>query len=466
MRSIIVFFIAMFAFGFSLEAQTAPENILSFEEFLGYVKKYHPIMKQADIVLSSGEANLLKARGGFDPKIEVDYDRKKFKGTEYYDTFYSTFKVPTWYGVEFKANFENNTGYYLDPSLTVPEDGLYSAGVSFSLAQGLLIDERMATLKKAKYFKDQTAAERNLLVNNLLFEASKAYFNWLQAATEQDIYTTSLQNAKQRYEAVVLSVEEGDKAAIDATEARITYQNRELGLEAANLHMQKARLELSNYLWVNDIPMEVQPDVMPELPSVDSLKASLALKNLDNDDALLQLHPKVLSLDAKIGQLDIDKFYKKTKLLPKLDLQYNFLTQDVDQINSFNTANYKAFVNFSMPLFLRKERGDLRLANLKLEDAKLDRVNSVLKIKNKAEAIQAELTSLETQNALIKNIVQDYETMVKAEERKFALGDSSLFLINSREQKLIDAQLKENDLLTKQLVAVAKLYNSLGLTIE
>lgn len=465
---IYLFFIGLSCCSFRVQSQTqieAQTQILSFEEYLGYVKKYHPVMKQADLVLSSGEANLLKARGGFDPKIEVDYSRKKFKGTEYYDVFNTTFKVPTWYGIEFKANYDNNTGYYLDPSLTVPEDGLYSAGVSFSLAQGLLIDDRMATLKKAKFFKSQTEAERNLLINDVLFEASKAYFYWLQAVTELQIYESFLENAKIRMDAVARHVSEGAEPEIDLTEARITYQNRQLGLEAANLYVRKASLALSNYLWINDIPMELQDGILPERPSVQTLQSSLLIENLQNNSELLEAHPKVQSLDAKIGQLGVDQFLKKTKLLPKLDLQYNFLTQDVDRLDSFNTANYKAYVNFSMPLFLRKERGDLRLSKLKLQDAKLDRMNTVLKIQNKAESIQAEITSLDTQNELVRSMVTDYETMVKAEERKFEVGESSLFLINSREQKLIDAQLKENDLITKRLEAVAKLYNSLGLSI-
>ena len=57
--------------------------VLGFNEYLGYVKKYHPIARQAQLTISIGQANLMKARGGFDPKVEVDYERKKFKGDEY-----------------------------------------------------------------------------------------------------------------------------------------------------------------------------------------------------------------------------------------------------------------------------------------------------------------------------------------------------------------------------------------------
>ena len=52
--------------------------------------------------------------------------------------------------------------------------------------------------------------------------------------------------------------------------------------------------------------------------------------------------------------------------------------------------------------------------------------------------------------------------LLKGEERKFFLGESSLFLINSREQSLITSQLKENEINVKRLSAMAKLFNVLG----
>lgn len=461
-----LFLVLSFLFAEVITAQEEVEDlvqVLTFEEYLGFVKTHHPLLKQAELTLQSGEANLLKARGGFDPKIEVDYDRKKFKNTEYFDQFNATFKIPTWYGIEFKANFEENTGEFLNPDLTVPEDGLYSAGVSFSLAQGFLINERMATLKKARFFEQRSRADRDLLVNEVLFEASKAYFQWLEANNEQNIYQSFLSNAEIRLNAVKQSVRAGDKAAIDSVEAGITLQNRQLNLEAASLKRRKASLAASNFLWFNGVPMEVQDGVVPVMPELAVLEEILFIEGITDPNAMLANHPKLQSMDAKINSLRVDRSLKRNKLLPKIDLQYNFLSPEWDRINTFNTANYKAFVNFSFPLFLRKERGDARLANLKLQDANFARISMELTLQNKIAAVATEIQSLDTQNQLIDTIIGDYETMVRAEERKFFLGESSLFLINSREQKLIDAQLKGNELVVKRLTATAGLYNALGI---
>lgn len=459
--TLLVFACAEFIW--SQNAEMPADNVLSYEAYLGYVKTHHPLIKQAELTLTLGEANLLKARGGFDPNVSVDYDRKKFKNTEYFDQLNATFKIPTWYGIEFKGNFEENTGEFLNPSLTVPTGGLYSAGVSLSLAKGLLINERMASLKKARFFSEQTKADRDLLINNLLFEASIAYFEWIEATNEQFIYETFLENASIRLNGITRSVELGENAAIDITEARIAMQSRQLHLEAATLKRRKAALVVSNYLWLNKIPMEIQDTVVPKFPTLAILENSLLLEGITETNKLSDSHPKLASLDAKIEVLTVDQSLKRNNLLPKLDLQYNFLSPQFDQINSFNKANFKAAFNFSMPLFLRKERGDLRLASLKLADANYERVATTLNLQNKITAVVAEIQSLENQNNLINEIVQDYKTLVQAEERKFSLGESSLFLINTREQKLIDAQLKENELIVKQLHATASLYNVLGI---
>ena len=463
------FFITLFGLltlmGWSQEFPVDPSMVLRFEEYMGYVKKYHPLVKQAELQLSEGEATLLRARGGFDPKIEADLDRKKFKGTEYYNELNATFKIPTWYGIEFKANFEENSGDFLNPDLSVPEGGLYSAGVSFSVAQGFWINERMATLRKARFFREQSRAERDLLVNTVLTEASKAYFTWLEASNEQAIYSRFVRNAEIRLDGVKQGVIAGEQAAIDSVEARIAVQNRRLSMEAAQLKRQKAALELSNFLWLNDVPMEIQDGVRPEIPTTENVRASLMISDSLLADAWAT-HPKLRSLDFKIKGLRVDRSLKRNKLLPRLDVQYNFLSAEATPPNNYNTANYKAFVNFSLPLFLRKERGDLKLANIKLQDANLDRMSSSLAIRNKIDAAGVEIASLERQNDLVRNIVRDYEQLVQAEERKFFLGESSLFLINSRERSLIDVQLKENKISIDSFKAAVNLFQALGLAPE
>ncbi|MGJ8737505.1 TolC family protein [Zobellia laminariae] len=461
MKKLLFYLFVVCCFG--AQAQQPGEVVLGFNEYLGYVKKYHPIAKQAQLNIGMGQAQLMSSRGGFDPKIEVDYDRKEFKGTEYYDRLNATFKIPTWYGVELKGNFEQNEGVYLNPENTVPDDGLYSAGISMSVGQGLWINQRMATLKQAKIFKERSLVERDLQVNEVLFEASLAYFDWLHAYQDTQVYADFLTNAEIRFEGVKKSAQVGQVAAIDTVEAKIAMQDRELNLEQAKVRFMKSALELSNFLWMGDnMPVELQANVTPETNLAGDIDTTLEIMGMPLDSFSIENHPKLKSLGYKVDGLTVEKRLKANKLLPKIELQYNFLTQKPEYISSFTTENYKGGVAFSVPLFLRKERGDLKLAKLKLQNAEFEMDDAEIRIKNKIVGLYRELESFEKQNVLIDDVVFNYNTMVVAEERKFGFGESSLFLVNSRESKLIDAELKRNAVQNKFFSAKAKLFNSIG----
>ena len=80
MKNRVIFYISFLMpfFGF---CQSNIDDVLRFDEYLAYVKTHHPVVKQANLIINESEGELLSSRGGFDPKIEVDYNRKTFKNT-------------------------------------------------------------------------------------------------------------------------------------------------------------------------------------------------------------------------------------------------------------------------------------------------------------------------------------------------------------------------------------------------
>ena len=441
-------------------------SIISLSEYLGYVKTFHPVVKQANLIINESEAKLLKARGAFDPKLEVDYNRKKFKNIEYYDKLNAAFKIPTWYGIELKGSFEENNGEYLNPEASLPENGLYSVGVSVAVARDLLVNTRMAMLKQAKVFIKQAKADRQLQVNNIIYNATITYFNWLKTYNEKRVYEDFLVNAQTRFKGIKKSYEVGEIPAIDTLEARIALNNRKLNLEKARIKFIKSSLELSNYLWLNkNTPIEIKDHVIPDTLTFETVDKTLNTSQFNIESFDLNKHPKLQSLDYKLESLNLERRLKLNNLLPKIDLQYNFLSQTPEISRSFSTSAYKSGLNISFPLFLRKERGDLKLAKLKMQNTQFDILNTRVNLKNKIDAINQELESFVSQNKYTKVIVDDYNVMLEAEERKFYLGESSLFLVNSRESKLIDAKLKAIELENNFFNIKANLFNVLAVSI-
>jgi outer membrane protein TolC len=456
MRATIALFL-VFSF-LSYSQEKAADSILTLDAYLGYVKQFHPLVKQANIEVSQAQSEIIASRGGFDPKIEVDYENKQFKSTEYYDLLTTTFKIPTWYGVEIKAGFDRMEGDFLNPQNTTPENGLAKLGISVPLGQGLLINDRMADLKKAKIFVNLSKAERDLEVANILYLASNSYFNWYRNYNEYKLYQTFLKNATIRYDGIIGLIDAGDRPAIDSVEAGILVKSRKLNLEQARLKLVKSKLELSNFLWFeNNLPLELQDFITPESALEKSVENTLRTNGLLLATIDFENHPKIKSLQNKVSILEVDKRLKGNLLLPTLNLNYNYISEP-EFVRDFNTLNYQYGVNFSLPLFLRKERGNFQVAKFKLQDAELDLQFENQVLKNKIEYQLEEINSLKSQIDIANELVSNFQTMLDSEEKLFLFGESSLFLINTRENSLLSTSLQQIDTQIKFCVSNSDLF--------
>ena len=451
-------FLAFLFFGFSAMAQEIVSKEFTYNEFLGYVKKYHPLVKNANLNIDAAQANLMMARGGFDPKIEVDFSQKQFKGQEYYSILNSSFKIPTWYGIEIKAGFDNNEGVYSNPEHKTPNQGLTSLGISVPLGQGLFINQRMADVQKAKIQLQLSQAERKLQAINVLYDASLAYFNWKKNYDEVQLYKKYNANAEIRFKGIQSLIQQGDKPAIDSVEAGIIVKNRMLSLEDSTLKLTKAKLELSNFLWLeNNIPFEIADELIPETQLELTIQENLKTNDLLNSDFSITNHPKINALQSKIDILNVEKRLKANMLLPKIDMGYSYLSEP-SYFNNYQFEDYKIGLDFYFPLFLRKERGSLKLAKYKVQETEFTLNLEKVELANKINAQKTEIKSLSKQKELIKGLVLDNVTMLNSEERLFSFGESSLFLINTRENNVVSAQLSKIALENRFYISNSELF--------
>ena len=451
-------FLAFLFFGFSATAQEIVSKEFTYNEFLGYVKKYHPLVKNANLNIDAAQANLMMARGGFDPKIEVDFSQKQFKGQEYYSILNSSFKIPTWYGIEIKAGFDNNEGVYSNPERKTPNQGLTSLGISVPLGQGLFINQRMADVQKAKIQLQLSQAERKLQAINVLYDASLAYFNWKKNYDEVQLYKKYNANAEIRFKGIQSLIQQGDKPAIDSVEAGIIVKNRMLSLEDSTLKLTKAKLELSNFLWLeNNIPFEIADELIPETQLELTIQENLKTNDLLNSDFSITNHPKINALQSKIDILNVEKRLKANMLLPKIDMGYFYLSEP-SYFNNYQFEDYKIGLDFYFPLFLRKERGSLKLAKYKVQETEFTLNLEKVELANKINAQKTEIKSLSKQKELIKGLVLDNITMLNSEERLFSFGESSLFLINTRENNVVSAQLSKIALENRFYISNSELF--------
>ncbi|MEQ8358731.1 MAG: TolC family protein [Cytophagales bacterium] len=446
-------------------AQNDTTLVMDFDAYMKIVKEHHPISQQAELQLDRGKAVLREARGGFDPKINLESSQKDFEDKNYYDLLDAGLKVPTWFGLEFNGGYEQTRGVFLNPENKTPGAGLVYAGVGIPIGEGLFIDKRRAELRKAKIFRESTEAMRKSIYNGLLFDAGQAYWEWFMAYHVLLVYENALNVAIQRFEAVKQSALLGDKPSIDTLESGIQVQNRRLALQQSRLDFKNTSALLSIYLWrEGEIPLELDSMVVPQEKDRVETDARSGFSEIEIDSLLLN-HPDLLQYDFKIEQLDIERRWKIEQLKPDLNLKYNFLAEPLTNniISEFTPNNYKWGLQFEMPVLLRKERGALLQTKVKVQEAQFDYSLKQAELGFKFQAARNELVTTNSQVNLYRQTVRDYQGLLSGERTKFSGGESSLFLVNSRELGYINAQIKLIELLSKNQKAKLKRDYALGI---
>ncbi|MBK6883771.1 MAG: TolC family protein [Flavobacteriales bacterium] len=449
----------------AMMAQVPSSGTLTRETFVRLVLENHPMARQAALRNEFGEASVRGARGGFDPMAVASYTEKRYDGTDYFDLLDVGLKVPTWFGVELIGGFQDNSGVYLDPQNTTTGDGLVKAGAEVSIGQGLFIDQRRATLRKAQAYQRGTEAERQEMLNALLLDALNDHTDWVVAYEQLRISDTAVVLAQRRFDQVRGSFRGGDRPGIDTLEAFLQVQDRQMRQQQAQLNFRNSALRLSNHLWDDaQRPLELQPGVVPVLTDLASpIVFALADSAIDR---AIETHPKLLRTRAKLDQFEVDTRYRAELLKPQLDLQYLWLGGAGAVNNEAGTTllgeGHQLGFGFKMPLLLRKERGELSLAKLRLTDAELGLERDRTMIRNKVLERLNDIATFRRQTDLGADMVTNYSRLLSGESQRFSLGESSLFLVNGREVPLIESRLKQVEYLAKLRKAYFSLDHDAG----
>ncbi len=417
-------------------------NIFKFEEYMALVKKYHPIAKQSNIGIAKAEAEILQAKGAFDPYINTYIGKKVFLENNYYQDFSPEIKIPTWLGLDLYAGLENLTGNKIDPTATKGKSSYL--GLNIPLVKNLLLDKRRATLQQARIFNTLANAEQKLILNDLTFNAVVSYLNWLKAYQSYETVSQNLAVNQKRFEFVKKSLANGERAAIDTTEALTQLQSFQVAQAEKLLEFQNAGLDLSTYLWnENNANMLLTNGIEPE----NIWTAGENAFNITQLQTELQSHPSLGIYDNKLKILQIDKKLKFQEMLPKVDFRYNFLNPNYQIQNALFEANflknnYQYGLKFEMPLFFRQGKAVYNLAKLKIQDTQLELRQKQIALQVKLNSYFNEYETFKKQTTLQQATYSNFQKLLIAEEKMFSNGESSLFMINSRENKLQEAQQK------------------------
>lgn len=473
LNCIISFVLLIITFAASAQErmpQTDSLQTLSAKQLMDIVKQYHPVAKQADIFIEKARADVTIARGMFDPVLTNETAEKTFDGSNYYYYNRPELSIPTWFGVEVTAGLEYLSGNRTDPEETKGRTSY--VGISIPLAKNLLMDKRRAALQTAKIFREASAIEKRNILNNLLLDALKTYWTWVQQYQVFKTVSDAVAVNEKRVELVKTAYRLGDRPAIDTAEALVQLQSFELQKSQAWLDFQNTTLELSVFLWTADTrPYNLSTKIIPGEDLQLLNMETVALPGLNNLlTSAIKNHPELLLYDYKLHVLGVEKKLKFQDLLPTVNFRYNQLGKGYEILKTATTGplfenNFQYGISLGIPLRLSQGRGEYRKAKLKITETQLQQGQKQQQVENKVRSYFNELLALKSQVALQEKAYKNYQLLQRGEEVRFLAGESSLFLVNTRENKALEALQKLQELKAKYVKTENTLLWAAGLLI-
>lgn len=457
-RSLLFIAICFLGLTFQGRAQTSmdsvfllPDSVKSFsiDNFYAVVLAHHPLVKQARLLSENARQEVRLARGSFDPKLESTYSTKDVQDKDYYNKFMASLTIPAWFPVDPKIGFEQNEGTYINPESSIPESDNYRqlvTGIRLPVGRGLVTDERRAAVNQARLFTELAEAEQVKLINKILLDAAKDYWQWYYAYYSYRLFNRSTEIADEIFRRVHMNAVHGEASAIDTVQAKITLQQRLIERQEAYLEFINQGIRISNYLWdADEQPVLLSAQIAPVLlPGDETLLSTQTLSELKFMAS--QNHPELQKLNIKLNQLEVDRKLATEYLKPRLDINYGFINQPIGPDGSFQSFslgnNYKLGVDFSMPILLRKERAKLGQTKLKIRNTQLERTQAEREILNQVQQVFNQLANTNTILHQQTSMAKNYERLLNAELMNVELGESDLFKINVQQEKVIQAQTK------------------------
>ena len=431
-------------------------TMLTLEQLLATVNKNFPPLRAALLERPLAEADLLNQQGRFDLSLRSRVDTQNF-GFYQNERFEIALEQPTTaWGSTLYSGYSISHGRYpdYDGKAVTNEAGQYRAGIRVPLARDRAIDNRRADLGKARIglrLADLSIDQQRLTI---LQTATRRYWDWIAAGRRLLIANTLLEVAIGRDAILTEAVKIGALPQFEQLDnQRIVLQRRNNVVEARR-SLENASIELSLFLR-DDTGQPLLADQDRLIPGFPEPAALTEGQMLDDMNAALSRRPDVLRFVFQRNQVQIDKKLAQNQRMPNVDLFAEYFREAGDGSVKRGPNDLRVGLIFDLPLQRRQATSRMQNAEARLgqieQREKFQRDQVTADVRDAASAVKA---AFERSNVVSDelNVTRQVED---AERLRFELGDSTLFVLNQREQATAEAAIREANALADYFRAYA-----------
>lgn len=419
--------------------------VLRLEDVLESVKRSYPPLLAVIQDLDIAEGDIMAALGRFDLafRFRSDVDSLGFYSNDRYDI---GVEQPTQlWGASFTGGWRLGEGSFAsyDGKLETRNRGEWRAGMRLPLFRDRAIDSRRADLRKTQLGRQIASLSIDQQKLVIVQSATRRYWEWLASGRRLTVAQALLDTALQRDGILKEGVKLGQLPAIEVTENERAILQRRSQIVEAERGLEQASIELSLfYRDASGDPVLAAADRLP--PAFPDMRA-LTPDKLDEDIALaLKSRPEITRLGVQRDQTKVDAALARNQRLPGIDIVSGFTYDAGDSLTvKRGPQELKTALVFDLPFQRRNATGRLKAAEARIAQIdlreKFQRDQVVAEVRDAVSAVEAAYR----RGQLLRDEVRVARQLEEMERARFDLGDSTLFLVNLREQATFDAQVRE-----------------------
>ena len=425
-----------------LAAPASSGGALRLDEVNLHLEKTFPVILLATREIRKAEFDILSAQGAFDLAIKG----AAANTTGYYNTnrFESNVEKPTTlWGTSFYAGYRVSQGDFPDyyGARRTNAAGEIRFGGRIPLWRDRSVDQGRLDLQQSQINKSIAGNVLDEQKLSVYRDAAASYWTWVAAGKRRRIVSDLLEIALLRKEQLKKRVALGDIPAIEEKENERAILARREQIAAADRLLQKSALYLSLYFREPDGKMIRPAD--DRLPSEFPAEVAIPEQQFRTDvEIALKNRPELKRIQSEIELEQNALRFHENQRSPQVDLIVGGSRDINGGVVKRDPWEAEFGIVFNIPLQTRKQDGKIGGTETKIDI--LRQKYSFLQDKISLEARDA-LIALENairRLEIIRQELQVAENLARAEKTRFDLGDSTLLIVNLREQTAAEVALR------------------------
>ncbi len=437
------------------------------------VERYNPELSQQDV---------LAAQGYYDPFLFANLSRTStdtkasnaFAGGDVVNTKRNVWNfglgIPIQTGADFSLNFNNNKS---DTNNTFTSfNPTYNSSLSIGVTQPLLknfrIDAPRRQLRLAKKSREISDVQFRQAIVNTVAVVKGYYYELLYAIDNLAAAQKNLQLAKKLLDENEIRVKVGTMAPLDVVTAQSEVASREEGVIVAENALAEAEDNLKSVIFPENDPLMWRTRITPtDRPSAEPMPVDVeaAVQNA------LANRTDMVAARKNLERADISLEYARNQLKPQLDLVANYggaglggtqLIRDppfggpvvdtipggygdaVSEVFGFDFPTWTIGVNLSYAIPNRSAKASAAFARLSKDQTLVSfrrlELQVAAEVRTAARGVESGFKRVASTQAARRLAAE----RLAAEEKKFAAGMTTNFLVTQAQRDL--AQAEVNDL--------------------